>query len=82
MAVCLAICFYVFLPPLLSDSMPACLSALSPHYAFRDRGREREREIVCVCEREGNNWLRLALRLDVRAKAWLAACLGDQVAVP
>ena len=43
MAGCLAICWCVCLPPLLSDSMPTCLSAPLPHYAIRDRGRERER---------------------------------------
>ena len=65
MAVCLAICLYVRLPVLLSDSMQACLSALLPHYAFRDRGergieRERERE-KREREREGDNGLRLAV---------------------
>ena len=64
--------------------MPACLSALLPHDAFRGRVGERERESVCVCvcvrERMGKNGLRLAVRLVVRTKAWLAACLGGQVA--
>ena len=67
-------CVFVCLPSIRFDAGVLVCSLAS--LCLQRHGGERE----SVCEREGNLGLLLAVRLVVRTKAWLAACLGGQVA--
>ena len=69
----LLVCLFAS-PPVRFDAGVLVCSLAS--LCLQRHGGERE----SVCEREGKLGLLLAVRLVVRTKAWLAACLGGQVA--